>query len=131
MTDLAKYMRQAEARRFQFGAWDCCLWVAGWIQAKRGIDVAAAWRGRYATEKAAAALIFRAGGLTQLLDDIALAHGLERTEDPQIGDVGVVWVETARGREHAAAIRTGIGWAVLSVGGLSVIQTDPLSAWKV
>jgi len=40
-------------KRFQWGAWDCCLFVADYLEAITGKDYAYIFRGRYGTQKGA------------------------------------------------------------------------------
>jgi|SRR5581483_2965658 len=42
------FLRENHARKFQYGRWDCCLFVADAIAAMTGSDVAAEFRGKYA-----------------------------------------------------------------------------------
>lgn len=59
-----------EARRhapFRWGVHDCVLWAADAVLACTGHDPAAEWRGRYATEAEADAIIGAAGGLAELV----------------------------------------------------------------
>lgn len=67
-------------RPFEWGSWDCCLFVADAILAMTGTDIASAWRGKYSDEKGAVALVGGAGSwpdrLSRLAAQVALEHGM-------------------------------------------------------
>ena len=124
---LAAYLSQSVRKPFAWGSHDCCLFVAGWIEAERGVDTAGGFRSRYRTELGAARLIRRAGGFLPFLGRLAATAGLSRVDDPRPGDVGVVQADDLQ----VAAIRTRIGWAALKVGGMAVRPWPALVSWRV
>ena len=62
---LSAELAASQARAFDYGAHDCCIFAADCILAVTGRDVAADWRGRYATERDGLALA-RVKSLAQL-----------------------------------------------------------------
>lgn len=67
-----------EARRdtpFAWGCQDCCLFAADAVLAITGRDPAAAWRGCYADEAGAEALLAAAGGLETLAQAVLARFG--------------------------------------------------------
>lgn len=131
---LALYL--AAARRIPFSyetGHDCAGGLlARWIEAERGIDPAGPWRGRYRTALGCHRMVKRAGGLVALLDDAARRAGLDRVDEPQLGDVGAVVTATPEGRQAVGAIRSRLGWAMLTARGLHISTTAPvLAAWRV
>lgn len=50
---LEKYLASARGRKFKYGEFDCCLFVAGAIQAMTGTDLARDVRGLYGSAKQA------------------------------------------------------------------------------
>ena len=67
-----------ERRRMPF-AWgenDCCLWAADAVLIQTGQDPAATWRGTYATEAEAVALLASLGGVRALAATVG-----ERSEE--------------------------------------------------
>lgn len=50
---LHDYLRACRAREFQYGSFDCCLFVCDAIESMTGVDVAAPFRGRYQSRKQA------------------------------------------------------------------------------
>lgn len=84
-----------EARRhapFRWGRHDCVLWAADAVLACTGQDPAAAWRGRYATEAEADAIIGAAGGLAELVTKAQADRGAGEcpVEQAQRGDTALV-----------------------------------------
>ncbi|MGA2501114.1 MAG: hypothetical protein ABSH20_25535 [Tepidisphaeraceae bacterium] len=66
-------------RRFEWGSWDCCLFVADAIDAMAGVDIAAEFRGRYGTYREALKLTQRLCGnwpLEVVVEKVAAEHGM-------------------------------------------------------
>jgi hypothetical protein len=125
---LRDYLARACRRRFAWGEFDCCLFMADWILERRGVDPAGALRGAYSGPRQALRIIRAAGGLRSLAAALAHSAGLPaRTGVVCPDDVAVVQV----GRRQAGAIRTGKGWAVLTPGGYLVAPLPALAVWEV
>lgn len=125
---LAAYLTKAARTPFTWGEFDCCLFIAGWAQAEAGVDPAAPLRGRYRTPIGALRHIRRAGGFLPLLRDLGAAAGLIETAAPIAGDVGVVGIRDL----ELAAIRTGLGWAMLTPNGYAVTsRAELLMGWRI
>ena len=127
---LPDYLSHAARRPFEYGRFDCLLYLADWVKARHGFDPAAQWRGRYDTAEAAQSLIETYDGLYGLV-----AAGLEGHIDPRQGparpgDIAIVM--PGRGHVPCGAILGGIGWAVLNrTGGLWFGPHKPLKIWAV
>lgn len=63
---LAKFVDARRSRVFAYGTHDCSLFVADWVQVLTGVDPAEQFRGRYASEAEAKALLRPAAGLERL-----------------------------------------------------------------
>jgi len=115
---------------FAWGTHDCCLFAAAVVAALTGHDPAAGYRGAYATEAEAEALI-GPGGLPGFLAQQAAAAGLPQLPHPsqaQRGDLALVTVGNtpllgvvlgdlvaAPGTDGLAFVPAGtatMGWAV-------------------
>lgn len=87
-------MAVAEGRQFRWGDFDCCLWACDVVALMRGLDLAAAFRGRYSDARGAARSLrdFAGRGLEETARKIAEAHGF--SEIPvalaQRGDIALV-----------------------------------------
>lgn len=127
MPALAAHLRAGAARAFAWGEHDCCVFACGWVKARRGVDPAARWRGRYRTAGGAARHLRRGGGLDALAGRAMAEAGLGVTTRPVPGDVGLV--KTAQGL--ALAIRTPTGWACAGPAGITVAPFAMLAAWSV
>ena len=103
MDALAGYLREATGRRFGFGEFDCALFCAGWVQVRKGIDPAAAWRGHYHTLTGAVRLLKRHGGLVELFDSCLDRVGAVRYGAARRGDIAIV----DSGRGLVSGIVTG------------------------
>lgn len=125
---LAAFLWRVSGEPFQVGTRDCGLTLADWVRECRGVDPAAPARGRYRTKLGWQRLASRAGGLTALVGGLLEAIGLEPTEAPKIGDVGVVIVPIVG---EACAIRTARGWAVKLTDGLIRADFRTVRAWSV
>ena len=57
--------------------------------------------------------------------------GLASTQEPAAGDIAVLRTFAADGAQEVAAIRTAIGWAVLTPTGVAVGSWPVIAAWRV
>lgn len=91
---LAHWEVRARRAAFVWGAWDCCLAAATWIEAARGFDPAASFRGRYAAAEEARSLMseFAGGGVLETAHMIARQFGFPEIPilRAQRGDVAVM-----------------------------------------
>jgi hypothetical protein len=126
---LTDYLVAAAGRRFAYGSFDCGLFLADWIKHRRGIDPAAALRGRYTQLDEVPGIAAR-GGLLRILAGLGRSYGLKVTRHPAIGDVALVSIS---GGPLVGAIKGPRGWLVLAPGGgISCAPTVRLKrAWKV
>lgn len=93
--ELIRYLRDYRAARARRPSPpDCALFVAGWIAALGGRDLARAWRGRYATLEEGRALLASCG--FNSLRDLA-GHYLTEVEIARPGDIAVIG---AAGSDH-------------------------------
>lgn len=128
---LTAHLHEARRTAFAWGARDCSLFVAEWVRSQRGADPAAVWRGHYRTELGAARKVTRAGGLVAVFAAALEPIGLERTEAPVTGDVGVILASTPRGLRPAGAILAGRRWVTRGKTGIVALEVEPLAAWRV
>ncbi|MEH6676124.1 DUF6950 family protein [Phenylobacterium sp.] len=126
---LDQFLEDAAARSFRDGEWDCQLFPAEWVRRVTGLDPAAEWRGRYRTVLGRERILKREGGPLAVMTRGAESVGLQRTNDPRRGDVGLIRVA---GR-HYGAVCLGARWAVVdAMRGLAVTKPDAvLRAWEV
>ena len=95
----------------EWGKSDCCMFMAGWLS----LNGARLVLPEYASERDGLRLI--RAGLVEVLDGVAARSGIDRTDDPQFGDVGVV--ETATGPKGAIWLH----------GGYVALRTDDSYLW--
>ena len=126
---LDAFLEEATARTFRDGEWDCQLFPAAWVLRITGLDPASEWRGRYSTALGRERILRREGGPLPVMTRGAESVGLQRTNEPKRGDVGLIRVD---GR-HFGAICLGERWAVVDAKrGLAVTKPDAvLRAWEV
>lgn len=114
---LVAYLHEARLRPFAFGQHDCSLFAADCVAAMTGADMAAEWRGRYATMRGGLRLLRRAG----FDDHIALAahHFPEISKMlAQPGDLAVVPTEDG----PALGVVQGEAIYVLGPTGLGLVS---------
>jgi hypothetical protein len=120
---LTAFLREAAARDFELGKWDCGLWLADWYMVATGNpDPAAHLRGEHN------------GVLVGHVLAITKALGVKRrssTSDSCRGDIGISRVaNTARG-----AIFGGVFWFTPSqTHGLDTVPAEsisPMLRWRV
>jgi hypothetical protein len=82
--ELDSFLRQSKSVPFAWGSNDCCLFAANAIEAMTGVDIADDFRGKYADESSAFALIASVTGGTTVADAAAWCvkkHGLSEWLD--------------------------------------------------
>lgn len=130
MIALGEFLRESAARRREPGVWDCCAFPAAWAQANGFPDPMPGYRGAYATEAEAEAIIAQAGGLAELFSAALDGVGVPRAAAPfAAGDIGVVELLG----EQAGAVYTGVRWALVCDGGMSfaaVPDSRVVRAWR-
>jgi hypothetical protein len=128
MDALAGFLREAVSRHFMLGEWDCGLFCADWVRVRRGVDPAAAWRGRYHSALGLARLLNRRGGIVAHFD--ACLINATRTTDPQRGDIAIV--ETPQGLTGGIVVNSS---AVALVGDAIIIRNRSIAplvaAWSI
>ena len=121
---LDEFLRAHETRRFEYGHWDCCLFVCDAIVEMTGTDLAASYRGKYAT---------RAGAMRAIADQLGVAsvemvaknaaavHGMPEVPvgRAQRGDM----VLMKRGRDFALGL--------VALNGMEVIVTSKQGLWRL
>lgn len=127
---LTEFLRVAARRGFKWGRHDCLLFLADWALERRGRDPAVGFRGHYGSALEAQRLVKQAGGMVQLVDDMARRVGIPRAECPQRGDAAVI--EAPEGKMGALLLHGGT--ARLTEGGILLTRLDVtpvLAAWRV
>lgn len=69
---LERYLGAQRGRAFRYGAFDCCLFVCGAVEAISGVDPGRDFRGKYLSRETGRARLWEAGGFSS----VAKAHGL-------------------------------------------------------
>ena len=85
---LRRFLEANRGRPFRWGSWDCCMFAAAAVREITGVDLAAAYRGRYQTMIGAFRLT--GGSTLKLAEAVASANGLERYStagEARAGDV--------------------------------------------
>jgi hypothetical protein len=104
---LTKFLNRAAATPFEWGRFDCLLWLADWIMSQRNVDPASDLRGTYSTMLGAAKIVRDRGGMVRLIDGRVERHGIKRSPVIKRGDVAVVSVG-GDGGEHFGNLAGGI-----------------------
>jgi hypothetical protein len=128
-TKLAQYVHANLRTPFAWGEFDCCLFACNCVQAVTGTDLAADFRGRYATLADAYRLIkdYAGGGVAELADKKALEYQLPEVPLNFASPGDVVLVNQITG-DALGIVDTG-GVDVLA-SGVSAIVRVPRSGWK-
>ncbi|KZN39851.1 DUF6950 family protein [Pseudoalteromonas luteoviolacea] len=120
---LQRYLDACEDKVFNWGTFDCCLFVADWLNVVNGVDVAADFRGRYKTAIGAKRRLTRLG-----FSDIqsVFKHHLKPIEIAyaQRGDIALVEFE---GELVGGIVCMNIVYCVTNIG-LSVLEMSAVSS---
>jgi hypothetical protein len=121
---LDEFLRANQNRPFEYGKWDCCLFVCDAIAAMTGVDLATAYRGKYSTRTGALHSIGERLGTASILavaENAAAAHHMP--EVPVLhahrGDMVLV----ARGRDYSLGL--------VALNGRDVIVTSKRGLWRL
>lgn len=131
-TRLSRFLSAAAQRQFAWGQHDCILFAAGWVREISGVDPAANWRGHYATEREAKAILASFGGIGRVMELTLAANGWRRVSTcaPEAGDVVLAAPHDGRG-QHCAGIATGNRkTALVTREGLVIAPVRVLQAWR-
>lgn len=124
---LATAIEEARNRPFVWGEHDCALFAADVVLKMTGQDLAADFRGLYASKTQAIKILGAAGGLDAVVTGL-LGWPLYHPKLAQRGDV--VMVDTPEGR--ALGICNGATAACAGPDGLTFVEmTLWLTAWRV
>lgn len=121
---LADYIGRTAKAGWQWGVIDCTTWAADWIVLRTGIDPMAHWRGQYASEAEAEAILAETG----LIERWDAESGLPRQDEPMVGDAGVI---DMRGQDTMALCLGGGRWAFRHPEGVGVVRVEPKAVWAV
>lgn len=122
--DLGAFLDEAARTPFAWGVHDCLLFTADWIRVRTGIDPAAPWRGTYASEDEAQAILTRYGGLAAFAAARAIEADLVPAT-PHLGAVGLV----RSGTVTTGALFDGLRWVTPSARGLFARRAAPVAVW--
>lgn len=105
--ELNRFVQENQRRSFQYGQFDCCLFVADAIQSITGVDIAAAYRGRYQTRKEAIALAIEIAGVPSIqavVDNAAATFEIPEIEPLRAGRGDMVLLRRASGRDYSLSV---------------------------
>lgn len=129
---LAEYLKASVGRAWTPGVFDCCFFPGEWALSWGRGDPMATWRGRYQTDRGGLRFIKRAGGLVELWERGLWSIGVDRVDEPQAGDVGVVLaINGAMRPEPVGGIWTGTKWAFAAKRGLAFSPASPIAVWGI
>lgn len=124
---LQAYLVEGAGKPFVWGQTDCCPWAAEWCRRVAGVDVFAVCRGQYHDLRSYARYVRKAGGFEQTVFHVMRLSGLPETQEPRLGDVGLVMT----GNGPMGAIRLATGWALKTVDGIAIREFPAIAAWRV
>lgn len=131
---LAAFVEETAAKACTWGESDCAMMAAEWVARARGLDASRIIRGRYRDALTARRLCKREGGFMSIVARSLDGAGLDRTDAPRTGDVGVIEVpsgETAGGVGGVMGIRFGGLWIVRAEQGVAARPWPFVAAWQV
>lgn len=133
--DLSAFLELNQYRKFQYGEWDCCLFVCDAVQVMTGVDLAEWFRGTYCDRQSAIARMREFCGKASLLSvvrDIARAHEMTACKVLQARRGDVVLVKRASRVSLGMVAMNGKDVIVASRKGLwRMHMSEALRAWHV
>lgn len=137
--ELSNYLSDAMIRPFEWGTFDCMLFIADWLHIKTGVDPGATYRGTYNDQREARRIMKEAGGITKMLDVQLEPTGYVQVGDPIArGDVGIVPVFYKQWRDRQVNVPMGaiyLGnrmWSVKPADPNTLIAREfrPMAVWS-
>lgn len=123
--NLAKYLKANSNTAFEWGVYDCCLFVADCCEIVCGVDPAESYRGKYKTELGAKRLIKKNHGtLEDAFDSYFKRRELSHV---QRGDICTFTNDEGK----AAAVYFAGDWWSTTDTGVQRVHCDPIIAWEV
>lgn len=121
---LDEFLRAHQNRRFEYGKWDCCLFVCNAIVSMTGVDLAGSYRGKYSTRTGALHAIGEQLGTASVqavAENAAVAHKMP--EVPVLrahrGDMVLI----ARGRDYSLGL--------VALNGRETIVASKRGLWRL
>lgn len=132
---LDSFLRQNCARKFRYGSWDCCLFVADAIEAMTGVDLAAPFRGTYEDRAGASRAMKYCGAadVAVLVGKVASEHDMPVVLAPQAQRGDMVLVRRGK-RSYSLGIMglRGRDVVIPFAEGLRLIHlSNVVRAWRV
>ena len=124
---LAAFLDDMARRPFADGTADCILTVANWVALNGHPDPAEPFRGRYRSALGRERIVRREGGMLATMEAGAARAGLQPTENPKRGDVGLIVCKA----QAIAAICLGERWAMKGPGLVVEPADELLKAWSI
>lgn len=128
---LPPFLAAAAERPFSWGDFDCLMWLAEWVKARRGVDPGAWHRFTYSNAFEAVKLVAKAGGMVAHVESCVAPLGLKRIDHPKAGDIAVV--NSSSGHMGALMLGKASAACLMERGLLYVRTTDwpVLASWRV
>lgn len=138
---LERFLLESSRGPWVWGKSDCTLWAADWVRLRTEQDPASEFRDAYETPRDIHRILEREGGFLAMVDKALASVGIDRTDDPMTGDVGMIAIESidpdamTRKAGHGAGfvmtIRRGCLWIGRSPRGLRGADWPFVAAWRV
>lgn len=132
---LEAYLFLQSGRKFQYGAFDCCLFVCDAVSVMTGVDPAREFRGQYDSMDSAAALIRKYGqrSVAGIAGAVAASFGMREIAMARAGRGDVVLVK--RGKAGSSLGLVALDGAHVLVPGAAGVGKVPrmagTRAWAV
>ncbi len=124
---LIAYLGAARGQGFAYGQLDCALFAAGAVEAMTGVDLAAPYRGTYASQAEGRQLMRQAGHASHF-DLVQSVFAEVPVAFAQAGDLAKV----VQGAQAGLGIVQGDRVYVATPAGLGLVDlTDAVQAWRV
>lgn len=126
--ELKQFLRDSAGRQFDWIECNCGFWVCEWIRLVTESDPVGHVRGRFKTTTGFQRFVVSSGGNEAFSKEIASRAGLIETDEPILGDVGLV----ATGDGATMAIKVDANrWACKTVHGIAIGPFEQITAWRL
>lgn len=136
-TDASRFLERAADSPWSWSDANCLTLLGDWVDARRGLDVGAAWKARGLDEAGARRQVAKAGGLLEFMRRETKAAGLTEIvpQEARDGDIGLVTVATIVDDQvvtvEIGALRCSEMWGARTLNGVMMARCEAKAAWRV
>ena len=129
---LNEFILSRSGMNFQYGGFDCCLFICDGIEAMTGVDVAADFRGKYKSKTGAGKICKKMNGVLGIATAVCKEMGFKTVAPNYAGRGDIVYFEP--GGSGAMGLISTCGRSIVAAGAQGCSFTpkkDGMIFWRI